>query len=154
MRRDHLEKIRLRAEATAERERADQFAVRDSQEAIERERRAQASAVVAWSDFAATESDDLVDDGAIRMGGRISVAVVQNGSSLPVFDVDVSWCYPNGTGVFETRKVPIVPPHGRKEYPRPESLRQQPLLPIEITFRDARGVVWKRDRVGRLTELE
>ena len=153
IRRDRIEKVALRNQASAERERADQIEARTAREAKENGRRAQASAVVAWSDYSDTTSDKLVDDGAFRMDGGLEVAVVQNGSAEPIFTVDVSWCYPNGTGVFETRQIPIVPPQGRKEYPRPESLVQQPLLPIEIVFRDARGIVWKRDRLGNLTEL-
>jgi len=157
IRRDRANQLTAQADLKRERERADHF----EQELREADRiaadRAQAEQIVAYPGQASSDEEGFVTDGGgiFFRSARVAAAIVINESPLPIRDVNIAWCYPEGTGILETRHIPIVPPRSSRAHSWPSSLAQQPkTLPVEIDFADARGVHWKRGRNGELTRLD
>lgn len=154
IRSDRREKTRLRDEAVAA-----HTAEAAANDAREREgrlaaERAQAEQVVVWSDLIARGEPGFPLGATVFVGGKWVCAVVQNGSALPITDVQVTWCYLEGTGKHSPIQIlPVVPPQSSRQASRDISLQSQPILPIEITFVDAAGRRWRRDRVGALGRI-
>lgn len=149
----------LRHEVRDERARADRIAAEESARSQEALERAQAEDVVAWSGRVDVNNDPFEADAdtrpAFAMQGAIAPgAWIVNDSALPITNVNVRWCDPAGTGVLESRLIALIPPRERRAFLRPASLRQRDLMmPIELTFNDARGRTWSRSRTGELTRL-
>lgn len=151
--RERAEKRRLQEQLQFQRAENGRRELQEVQRAFERERRAQAEQIVVWSDFVkvdeATTYQDINDQTGDGEG-----AIVQNDSSLPITTVWVHWCNENGPGILESRLIPTVPPRSHRTHIRPVSLSQNPTLPVEIEFIDAHGVLWQRDRDGKVEELK
>jgi hypothetical protein len=92
-------------------------------------------------------------------------ARVQNNSTLPVWDVVVDFCGPDGEERASVTQ-PVVPPPGL-DIPWPRDLRKTlgtdengailteaaSDFSVALTFRDAASIVWQRDRFGRIRKI-
>lgn len=122
---------------------------RDRADRVRLEKRAQASLINAWLIVREREPYATYTD-------VLAVAAVENSSSSPVYDVVVH--VPAGvwnSEPHEWRRGFLVPTD-RPEYADddPEPVNMLPGdVPLEITFRDAAGVRWRRSREGVLEEL-
>lgn len=121
--------------------------------AAERDRRAQAEQVVAWTAEQPAGTRALMEGGYSHLPGGMMSAVVQNDSSLPITNVNIHWQFLDGTADIEVRNIPTIPPRSHEVYVRPGSLFTNGEMPVEIDFHDSRGVVWKRARDGKITEI-
>lgn len=130
---------------------------RDSERREVAERAAQADSVAAW---ATTVDHEFAELTVPRSLG----AVVRNASSLPVYNLVVTFIGPDGTDRARIT-VPVFPPgedqfHCPIEPRRPE--RQDDEVPVyaesfsefavALTFRDTAGRTWVRDQHGQLAK--
>lgn len=121
------------------------FAGRDGRERSNRERRRQAEGLTTWRRFD-------------RLGNITSVVMINN-STGTLFDIAVSVGVARGAGeAFRTGNENNVfltglPPGEYEINPPPqddESMHKT--LGVSVTFRDSRGVYWRRDATGELYE--
>lgn len=151
------ERLRLRQEAEKERARGDAL-MKEAAERVERQqRREQASMVAVWIDRVDLHGKDFVSKNEYPMAGWTNAAIVRNNSLLPIYDVEVTF-FANGSLVrednFKLHVVPLVPPQGQKELEVSQKLTSQANVSAGVTFRDANGIRWERDRHGALGEAE
>jgi hypothetical protein len=152
LRLERAEKRQLQAQVVAQNERETRRFLEEAERAIEHEHRAQAELIVVWSEMLAHDDLNYVD--SIPNLDISEAAIVQNDSSLPITNVWVQWYDVRGPARLESRLIQTVPPRSRRSIQRPWSLIQNPTMPVELVFTDAKGVVWDRSRDGRLREIE
>jgi hypothetical protein len=126
---------------------------------IESERRAQADKIAAWFTLAQTDEFEQGVPGAF----------VRNASDLPVFDImpDFVKAYmgepsPNAMNTF-CGGINVLPPHETKfveldvsddnEFHDAGEHLKDSMYMVEIEFRDAAGIRWRRNADGSLTEV-
>jgi hypothetical protein len=118
--------------------------------------RAQASQVAAWvGSYAASRRVVRPSDQYVSEGDELTAAVVKNASSLPIFDVEVTFVLPDGSSAPSVTPVNItvVPPGDERAVPRPQQYSLVSDIRAVVHFRDASGAEWFRDRFGELREF-
>lgn len=117
--------------------------LRARQDALER--RDQAALVSAWWGH----SLEAGEPAQPAMG-----VFVRNASETPVFDARLSVLDVNDPNVSERFELAVVPPATEPVFhPRPLSTPSPADFRVEVTFSDAKGLRWIRDKQGRLHEL-
>jgi hypothetical protein len=141
---------------------------RDRESDAERERsrrRRQAELVAAWVGSFDVDSDKLYSETLPQSksrtkpdrptSGTTPAAIVRNSSRLPVWDVSLNWVTREGPILNNTMSFATIPPGDEVAWEAPDWL-PKPELPnigIQISFRDAGMVWWRRDQYGILTDL-
>lgn len=122
---------------------------KDRADRVRTEKRAQASLVNAW--LRLREREQYVHNTDV-----LALAVVENASSSPVYEMVVH--IPGGVWSSEPHEwqrgflVPTRGPEFAEGDPEPVNMAPGD-LPLEITFRDAAGVRWRRSGEGILEEM-
>jgi len=122
-------------------------ATKDSRIRDKAEKRYQAEHISAWPVY-------------FGLRGKKVFVLIANNSSLPVYDIAISYgaAYGAGgkylTGSKMNRVVSLVPP-GQYfiDSPKHPGNGMHVKLGISISFRDSRGKFWRRDATGTLEEI-
>jgi hypothetical protein len=120
-------------------------------------RRQQAELVAAWVGRFDSLSDRISRSSSnYSTGETVPAAIVRNGSSLPIWDVEVRWIAKEGPVLNEVMSFATIPPEDDAAWEVPDFLPNdaQPSLMVAITFRDAAMVWWSRDEHGILEQLD
>jgi len=132
-------------------------------------RRRQAEQVAAWVGSFDADSDKLqssFDPDSDKLQsesmeqhyprlGTTPAAIVRNSSRLPIWDVSLNWATREGPILDNTMTFATIPPDDEVAWEAPDWLPEleRPTIGIQISFRDASMVWWRRDQYGILTDL-